>query len=76
LGAGVAINEVNLAGETALDYLPSHFHVFTPDSSQGKSVCEFLANKGAEMSDILLTRSDIGVFRISIELQNAATLEA
>jgi len=76
LDAGVAINEVNLTGETALDYLISHFYCFSPHSSLEKSVCEFLANKGAEMSDVLLTRSDVSGFRISVELQNAAMLEA
>jgi ankyrin repeat protein len=76
LDAGVAINEVDLAGETALDYLISHYNVFIRHSSLRYSMCEFLANKGAEMSDVLLTRSDVSEFRISIELQNAAMLEA
>jgi ankyrin repeat protein len=76
LDAGVAINEVNLAGETALDHLISNFQVFIPHGSRGNSVCEFLANKGAEMSDVLLTRSGVSGFRISVELQNAAMLEA
>ncbi len=74
LDAGVAINEVDHAGETAFDYLISHANSFRSCSSVGDSVGKFLANKGAEMSDVLLT-SGVRPFRIGVELHNTAMLE-
>ena len=73
LDAGVAINEVDLAGETAFDCLISRWNSFSPYSK--KAVCEFLANKGAEMSDVSLTSSGVDSFRIYVEMQNLAMLE-
>lgn len=69
LDAGVAVNEVDLAGETAFNYLLSHIRYCKPWDSGGSSVCEFLANKGAEMSDVLLPS------QLSLEMQNVAMLE-
>ena len=74
LDAGVAINEVDLAGETAFDYLISRWRYFRLNHSQRKSVCELVANKGAEMSDVLLTRSGVDAFQILVELQHVAML--
>ena len=75
LDAGVAINEVDLAGETAFGYLISQSHSYKNCDSGGNLVCEFLANKGAEMSDVLLTSSGVNSFRIAVEMQNVAMLE-
>ena len=74
LDAGIAINEIDLAGETAFDYLISRWRYFRPNHSQRKSVCEFVANKGAEMSDVLLTRSSVSPFQIKLELQHVVML--
>ena len=74
LDAGVAINEVDLAGETAFDYLITRWYPFSPNYIQRKSVCELVANKGAEMSDVLLTRPGVDEVRILIELQQVAML--
>ncbi len=74
LDAGVAINEVDLVGETAFDYLTSRWRVFSPKYCQRKSVCELVANNGAEMSDVLLTRSGVDAFQILVELQHVAML--
>ena len=79
LDAGVAINEVDLAGETALGYLISHIPSYTKSDSRRDSrrytLCEFLANKGAEISDIFLTNSSVTSFRMCVEMQNVAMLE-
>ena len=74
LDAGVAINEVDLAGETAFDYLISRRSGFSPTPSQKQSVSELVANNGAEMSDVLLTRSGVNQLQILIELQQVAML--
>ena len=74
LDAGAPINEVDLAGETAFDYLGSRWHSFDPLKSNKNSVCEFLTTKGAEMSDsMFISPSDR--LQISIELQNVAMHE-
>ncbi|KAK0511950.1 hypothetical protein JMJ35_005078 [Cladonia borealis] len=74
LDAGVPINEVDLAGETAFDYLISGCFSFHPRKSKKNSVCEFLTTKGAEMSEVpFISPSDS--IQISIELQNVAMLE-
>ena len=75
LDAGVAINEVDLAGETAFGYLISHIRFYTNCYSRKYTLCEFLANKGAEINDILLTSSSVTSFRIAVEMQNVAMLE-
>ena len=77
LDAGVAINEVDLAGETAFDYLLSHspFYNGSAHISILNEVPEFLANKGAEMSDVLFTESGESEFRIYVEMQMAAMLQ-
>ena len=74
LDAGVAINEVDLAGETAFDYLISRWRYFRPNHSQRKSVWELVANKGAEMSDVLLRSSGVSSFNIKLELQHVVML--
>ena len=74
LDAGVPINEVDLAGETAFDYLISRWHSFDPLKSNKNSVCDFLTTKGAEMSDVIFI-SPSDRLQISIELQNVAMHE-
>ena len=74
LDAGVPINEVDLAGENAFDYLVSRCSSFHPLKSNKNSVCEFLTTKGAEMSDVIFI-SPSNSIQISIELQNVAMLE-
>ena len=74
LDAGVPINEVDLAGETAFDYLISRCLSFHPHKSNKNSVCEFLTTKGAEMSDIIFIRPP-DFLHIHVELQNVAMFE-
>ena len=75
LDAGVAINEVDLAGQTAFDYLIKRRSIFRANRSQKQSISEFVANNGAEMSDVLLTRYGVNGFQILMEMQHVATLE-
>ena len=75
LDAGVAVNEIDLAGETAFDYLVSHIRSYRMCDSRGNSVCEFLANKGAEMSDVLMISSRVDSFQMCVEMQNLTMLE-
>ena len=75
LDAGVAVNEVDLAGETAFDYLISRWRIFSPTVSKGNSVRKFLTTKGAEMSDVLSIRPLNYTLQISVELQRVAMFE-
>ena len=75
LDSGVAINEVDLAGETAFDYLVAEWDFFDPNHSQRESVCRLVANNGAEISDVLLRRSSVNGLELILELQNVAMLE-
>ena len=74
LDAGVAINEVDLAGKTAFDYLISSLNVYSPHRREGNSVGKLLANKGAEMSDVLLKAGAHG-HKMIIEMHSIVMLE-
>lgn len=74
LDAGVAINEVDLAGETAFDYLISSLGSYSYGKGVRNLVGELLANKGAEMSDIFL-KGGANTFRMSVEMYSIAMLE-
>lgn len=74
LDAGVAINEVDLAGKTAFDYLVSSLSSYSPSKGVRNLVGELLANKGAEMSDVFLKAVTSG-FKMSVELHSIAMLE-
>ena len=75
LNAGVAINEVDLAGMTAFDYLITHFRTFDRTQSASSSVCELLANEGADMSDWMLTRTMMNDSEMLVQLKHVARLE-
>ena len=75
LDAGVAINEVDLAGATAFDHLISRIRFYERYDREGNPLCKFLANKGAEMSDVLLSSLDVDGLRVMVEMQNVAMLE-
>ena len=74
LNAGVAINEVDLAGKTAFDYFISSLNGYGPHNGERNLVGELLANKGAEMSDILL-KAGAGDFEMSVEMHCVYMLE-
>ena len=74
LDAGVAINEVDLAGKTAFDYFISSLSSSGPDEGVRNLVGELLANKGAEMSDVFL-KAGTDYFSMHKELQSIAMLE-
>ena len=75
LNAGVAINEADLEGMTAFDYLITHFRTFNSDPSASSSVCELLANEGGEMSDWILTRTMMNDSEMLVQLKHVARLE-
>jgi len=76
LDAGAPINEVDVTGFTALDLLLSVANLFAPsDDTPVRPLCQLLVNRGAEMTDASFAQPNIGIFRISIELQNVASLE-
>ena len=74
LDAGVAINEVDLAGKTAFDYLISNLNSYSCVRSEGNSVGKLLANEGAEMSDVLLKAGAHGGTMI-VEMHSIVMLE-
>ena len=74
LDAGVAINEVDLAGKTAFDYFISSFDSHRCGKCARNLVGELLANKGAEMSVVFLP-AGTNLSRMSIELHDIVTLE-
>ena len=74
LDAGVAINEVDLEGKTAFDYLISSLFYYSSDRSEPNSVGVLLANKGAEMSEVFL-KAGAHRFGMSAEMHSIVLLE-
>ena len=74
LEARVDINEVDLAGQTAFDYLISNLNHYTPWKGERNSTGELLANYGAEMSEIFLKES-ASIFGMSVEMHSINMLE-
>ena len=74
LDAGVCVNEVDLAGYTAFDYLILSVGEYYTRKSERNSVGQLLANKGAEMSDIFL-KAGANDRTMTIEMHSIAMLE-
>ena len=74
LDAGVAINEVDLAGETAFDYSILELGSDGFGKRRRNLIGELLANKGAEMSDGFFKAAG-SPHRMSVEMHSIAMLE-
>ena len=74
LDARVAINEVDLAGQTAFDYLISDVRYYIACKGERNLTGELLANNGAEMSEVFLKES-ASIFKMSVEMHNINMLE-
>lgn len=74
LDARVAINEVDLAGKTAFDYLVSNLSSYIRCKGVRNLIGELLANNGAEMSDVFL-KEGASEFKMSVEMQCIIGLE-
>ena len=74
LDAHVAINEVDLAGQTAFDYLISNLDWYIPCKGERNLIGELLANNGAEMSEVFLKKS-ASMFKMSVEMHSINMLE-
>ena len=74
LDAHVAINEVDLAGQTAFDYLISNLDWYFARKGERNLTGELLANNGAEMSEVFLKEST-RIFKMSVEMHSISMLE-
>ena len=74
LDAHVAINEVDLAGKTAFDYLVSSLNCYIPCKGVRNLTGELLATNGAEMSEVFLNEGAT-IFKMSVEMHSINMLE-
>ena len=74
LDARVAINEVDLAGKTAFDYLASSLNTYNLFKHVRNLSGELLAKNGAEMSDVFL-KEGASKFQLTVELHGITMLE-